>query len=267
MIRSDGLDSLFLKKGFVEASVCKPHRKGAHSVIERLFDQRADIGAVQTSAQIGAHRHIGAQPDAAGIMEKFFQFLCPFRNRFVVVLAILRKGELPVTAYFHFPFTEDRVMTGHELLYILESRSVVCRGPTGKDIRKSHRVKGPLGCRVGKYGFYLRGENKVIIPLCIKKWSDAHTVAGKKKGLPTTVPDCDSKLSVQIVKHPGTLFFIEMQKHFRIGICREPVTPHFQFRPQLHIIEDFAVINDPEGLIFVVNGLISARKVKDAEAC
>jgi hypothetical protein len=56
-----------------------------------------------------------------------------------------------------------------------------------------------------------------------------------------------------------------MHKHFSIGIGIEFVTPRFQAGPEFNIIEDFAIVDDPDGFVFIVDGLITTREVKNTQ--
>ena len=53
---------------------------------------------------------------------------------------------------------------------------------------------------------------------------------------------------------------------FGIGFCREFVALLLQFRAQFDIIENFAIEHDPDRSIFVVNRLISAAQIDNAES-
>src|SRR5438874_13733965 len=57
-----------------------------------------------------------------------------------------------------------------------------------------------------------------------------------------------------------------MNNAFCIGVSVEMVATSFEFAPQLEKIVDFTVENDPDALVFVVNGLSAAGKVDDTEA-
>ena len=80
VICAECLDGLVLEEAFIKSTIGKTYRKGANFVVKGMFDKGTDIGAVKTSAQIGADRNIGTQANTAGIMEKSFQFLCPLRE-------------------------------------------------------------------------------------------------------------------------------------------------------------------------------------------
>ena len=55
---------------FIEALVGETNRKGAEPVVEILFDQGTDIGAVNPPAEVGADRYIRPQTDPRRIQEQ-----------------------------------------------------------------------------------------------------------------------------------------------------------------------------------------------------
>src|SRR5262249_32201466 len=59
--------------------------------------------------------------------------------------------------------------------------------------------------------------------------------------------------------------FVEMHDDFGIGVGVKLVAAGDQFFAQFREIVDFAVEHDPDRLVFVVDGLVSAGEVNDAE--
>ena len=56
-----------------------------------------------------------------------------------------------------------------------------------------------------------------------------------------------------------------MDDHLGISMGIEAVATAFQLPPKLREVVGFAVINYPDALVFVVNGLVSAAEVNDAQ--
>ena len=61
------------------------------------------------------------------------------------------------------------------------------------------------------------------------------------------------------------MLFIEMNENFGIGMRIEAVPARFQLMPQLHVIEDLAIENDPDVAILVMDRLLAAGEVDDAQ--
>ena len=128
------------------------------------------------------------------------------------------------------------------------------------------RVEGPLSHWVGKDGFNLRSEDEATAIMMIEEGADTHTVTGKEQLLFACIPNGHAKLAIKICKHLGAFFFVEVQEDFGICVGIELVTTCFQVGTKFNVIEDFSVVNDPEGLVFIVDRLITTGKVNDAES-
>jgi hypothetical protein len=53
---------------------------------------------------------------------------------------------------------------------------------------------------------------------------------------------------------------------FGVAVCGESVTEFFQERLELTVVVNLAVENDPDGSVFVVDGLMTARKIDNRES-
>src|SRR5512134_2315203 len=64
----------------------------------------------------------------------------------------------------------------------------------------------------------------------------------------------------------GAKLFIKMENGFRIGVAAENMSVFLQVAAQLLIIVDFAIKDDPDRLVFVGNGLLSAFQIDNGES-
>jgi len=100
----------------------------------------------------------------------------------------------------------------------------------------------------------------------IKKGTDAKTVPCEESFFMSTIPDGNGKLTVQVSQAIGSIFFIKMQNDFCIAVGGKAVSPLFQNGTKFKIIKYFSIEDDPQGAIFVGNGLLPTAEVDDAEA-
>src|ERR1700689_4700825 len=63
-----------------------------------------------------------------------------------------------------------------------------------------------------------------------------------------------------------SVFLIQMDDRFRIGVRREDVSAPLQFPAQFAEVVDFAVEHNPDGSVFVSNRLAPGSQVDDAQA-
>ena len=64
-----------------------------------------------------------------------------------------------------------------------------------------------------------------------------------------------------------TVLFIQVHDDLGIGVRIEAMTLLFKGRAQFDVIEYLAVETDPDSPVFVVDRLLAAGKVDDAETC
>lgn len=100
----------------------------------------------------------------------------------------------------------------------------------------------------------------------VKQGADAQPVPSQKQAPPGPVPEGKCKLAVQTIQKIRPLLFVEVDQDFCIRFRVKPMSLLFQIPAEFKVVEDFTVIDNPDGIILVVNGLVAAGKVDDAQA-
>ena len=68
----------------------------------------------------------------------------------------------------------------------------------------------------------------------------------RKSSLPSDIPDGEGELAVEIAQAGRAVLFVEVQDDLGVGVRGEPMAARFQLGPQLDVVEDLAVEDDPE---------------------
>src|SRR5581483_7629216 len=63
----------------------------------------------------------------------------------------------------------------------------------------------------------------------------------------------------------SAVLFVEMNDDFGVGVRGKAMAAGFQVRTKLLEIVDLAVVDDPNGFIFVEDGLVPAGQIDDAQ--
>ena len=100
----------------------------------------------------------------------------------------------------------------------------------------------------------------------IKQGANAQPVPSQKQGPGPGIPQGKGKLSVEMSKHTGAKALIQMNQNLGICLGIELVSHGYQQCPEFRVVEDFAIENQPDGFVFIMNGLISTGKINDAQA-
>jgi hypothetical protein len=113
--------------------------------------------------------------------------------------------------------------------------------------------------------FDLGAEEKYSSLQTVKQWPNAQSISRDEEFLFYRIPDRDGKLPIEALQTTWTLLLVEVQEYFRIAMCLEVVPVILEFEPQLAVVEDLTVVDDPETLVFCRNGLLTGREVDNAK--
>ncbi len=91
-------------------------------------------------------------------------------------------------------------------------------------------------------------------------------VAGEEEAAAAAVEDGQGEHAVEAADAILTVLLVGVQQHLGVGAGVEAVAQLFELGAQLAEVVDLAVVDDPEGLVLVVDGLTPGLEVDDGEA-
>src|SRR6516164_6185303 len=94
---------------------------------------------------------------------------------------------------------------------------------------------------------------------------DAQPVAGGKEPAPSCIPEREGKHSAQPLHTMTSVFLIEVDDGFRVAPRAIAVSAGLQVWPQLFVIINLAVVNQPHVSIFVRERLVAGLEIDDAQ--
>ena len=100
----------------------------------------------------------------------------------------------------------------------------------------------------------------------VEQRADAQPIACQEQAPVARVPDSERILPVQKLQTVRAVGLIEVKDYFRIRIGGEAVPDGLQGRPQLDIVEDLAIEDDPQGAVFIRDGLVAPFQIDDAQS-
>jgi hypothetical protein len=100
----------------------------------------------------------------------------------------------------------------------------------------------------------------------IEKRLDTEAVASRKQSAVILVPQHERKLTAQFVQTVNAEVFVEMQCDFAVGPCAQMVTSTFELALSGLVVVELAVDDNVLAPILTGNGLVSGRKVDNAES-
>src|SRR4051812_33854193 len=114
--------------------------------------------------------------------------------------------------------------------------------------------------------FDLRAKHQPILVAGIVHGLNAEMIARDQQKTISRIPDRKAEHAAQIRHAVHAIFFIEMDKHFRIADAFENMPSAFQVFGKGSEVIDFSIENNDNAAIFVVHGLLAAAQIDDAQA-
>jgi hypothetical protein len=79
------------------------------------------------------------------------------------------------------------------------------------------------------------------------------------------IPQREGEHAAQVFEQRVAVAFVEADDHLAVAVRDEAVPVGLEPRPQLHIVVDLAVADEPDRLLDVVQRLAAARQIDDRE--
>src|SRR5207237_9810060 len=155
---------------------------------------------------------------------------------------------------------------GEQLAYSPEHRLWTGDVSEGEILSKCVLVEFRLYTWVGENSLNLGAKNKLFAVVKIIEGLDSQPVTRDEEAARVAIPNCESKHPAQMLNAVAAVLFIQMDNRFSIALRAITVAPRLELRAQFAVIIDFAVIDDPQALILVADGLMPSAHIDNAEA-
>ena len=120
------------------------------------------------------------------------------------------------------------------------------------------------GVRQQRLDFGGEGE-QVAVPIVVEGLF-AEAVAGAEQRAGVLVPDGEGEHAAEARDAIRPVLLVGVQDGFGVAAGAVSMAGLFEGGTEIGVIEDLAVIGDPEGAVFVGHGLVAAGDIDDAEA-
>src|SRR5579872_5516602 len=133
-------------------------------------------------------------------------------------------------------------------------------------LRQNAAVQFWFYAGVGQESLDLRGKNKGSILMdTVVKGLDAQPIACREKPAAAGVPEHKRKHAAQAVYTLVTKLLIEVKDGLRVAARAILMSLRFEISAQFLVVVDFAVINNPDGALFIADRLMPALHINDAK--
>src|SRR5437899_2496671 len=173
--------------------------------------------------------------------------------------------QIPVASHPSMAAVELQQMPGRQFMDAVKGCERI------RNITKVEEIEQPIGinvCECGlssEKGLDFRAKQKTSLVERIVQRLFAEAIACQQQTLAVFIPQPESKHSPKMVNTIRTVVLIEVHDHLSVTVCIELVTASFQLVSEFGEIVDFAIENDPDAAIFVVDGLMPGRQIDNAK--
>src|SRR6185295_19083904 len=99
----------------------------------------------------------------------------------------------------------------------------------------------------------------------VVKGLDAHTVSRQQQRTVPAIPYRDPEHAAQACERILAPLFVGVNDRFGVAVGVEAMTPRDQFCSKLGIVMNFAIEDDPDRAVFVLDWLLAGRQIDDRE--
>ncbi len=180
-------------------------------------------------------------------------------------LGSLSGGKAPVAAQAEVPLAKRGGMGGRQLGDLGEDGTLAGRIAKGEVVMEGVQIHVPGHRGMAQEGLDLGREEEHSSPVPVVERLLPEAIARQEEGGSACVPDGEGEHTAQVVQAPLAAFLVQVQDGLGIASRPEPMTSGLQTLPELLVVVDLPVEDDPEGSILVRHRLPAPRQVDDGE--
>ena len=269
MNRADARGHQFLLAALVDLAVGEADGEGVPLPLQTalpvvLPDQSGDQGGVQATAQIEADIDIGLKSasDRRG-QSGIERLVVGLRVRIEVAGA--RIIQVPIRTGDRFVPFKDEQMAGRQAADIREEAARAHGAGEGDDLVEGREVDPPADKGMLQQRLDLGGEEEGAVTPDVVERGDAGGIACQQQPVAPGVVQGQRELAVEPVEEAGPFLLVEMHQHLHIHLRAEAVAFAAQLFPQILVIVDFAVADQGDRAVLVMDRLVAAGEVDDGQ--
>src|SRR5918993_4439967 len=262
MVRSAVHRHLLREGALVKRGLVRADGESRHLSAQMSCHQGSDQTRVEATGQKRSHGYVADEMTPDGIIQSLLQLRNPVALRPSMIVTIM---ERPVGTDGQLAPVPGQAVTSREFL-----------NATKHGERRRHESQAEIvidGDRLGFCGdvavreesLHLRSKQKTATSFSIEKRLLAEAVPCGKESLGLRIPDGEGEHTPEACETSLSITLVQLEQHFRVAGCAEPVSGSFELRPKFPVVVDLAIEGDPAGSIITAEGLAAGAKVDDGE--
>src|SRR5690606_5186579 len=265
MCRAQMMDDRALVRALVETSIVETDGERLQRVWQAFLQQCDQRRRVQPAREIGTYRYIRSQPYGDRVAEQCRELVPQGPLVAAPVLSRRRKLPTPIGAARFSTFLQDQHFARAELIDAAKHGSRCHRRPKRHQLIEAVCIQRCVDIPTGENGLDLGSEDEVVTNAGVIKGQDPSAVSDEHEALAATIPECKRKLTVQLLQEAVTELLVEMHDDLGVRARIKPMPTRLEHPAKLHVIEDLAVVSDPNVLGFVMDRLSATAQIDDAQ--
>jgi hypothetical protein len=233
-----------------------------------------DEAGVEAAGEVGADGDICAEAFFDGGEEDLLEFVDE-------LVRVGGGGFVALVGEVEFPeglLADDRVLAGFggggeleevtrgEEVDAFEAGDGAGHGGEGEDLIEATSVRLGDDVAGGEEAFYFGSEEEPVALSGPVEGGDAEAVPGEGDLVAGLVVESDGELAAELEEDVLATFLPEVGDEFGVAVGDEVVAALEEFGALLAVVEEFAVEDDGDGLVFVGDGLLAVGEADNAEA-
>ena len=268
----------------VEALVLDSHGEGGDALVaplgHSLGHQGHDQARIHAAREVGAHGDVGDQVGLDGVADPLARLVDDLGLALAPLGGVAqppvapdldrrRRGEVSHPRRLDLGGVEHEQVRGRKLVDPLEEGARAGDETQGQVLVERAQVElrpGRLGAAAGEDRLDLGGEEEAPAVETPVQGLLAEAVARQQELAAPHVPDGKGEHAAQLVDHALAAVLVEMENDLGVAAGLEEMAAADELAPQLAVVVDLAVADDPGAGVLVGDRLMPARQVDDREA-
>ena len=265
-IRADRARDLTCVFELAVRALLERDREGLERTVDHPGHQRGDRAAVEPAGEKHPERHVRHQPRPHRLLERVTESIdrLTLRERVVGRLVVDRR-DIPPHARPGTSVFEDEKMSRQQTMNPFEQRLGAREIAGAQELGDGRFVGLGLDQTALEDGFDLRAEHQTIADDRPVERLDPEPVARQQQSPPRPVPDRKREHAAEPLEGAISPLLVGVEDRFSVAARLVAVSGRLEESPDLRVVVDLAVENDPDAVVLVGQRLLTRGEIDDAE--
>jgi hypothetical protein len=253
------------ERELVRILVVEPDRKGLDRFLGHACHEDGQPGGIQPAREEQPQRHVAHEVAAHGVLQSGAHLDGLLSDGAADRLG--RIGQAPPAPLRDPRSRRPRKKPARQQLAHPAEESLLAGDEARRqELREYVLVEQRLDRTGGQDRLDLRGEDQLVPGQRVIERLDPQPIAGQEEPAPLAVPQGEGEHPAQGLDATILVFLVEMKDRLVVAVRPVAMAPLFQIRPELGVVVDLAVADNPDALVLVRHRLAAALGIHDRQS-